>query len=221
MSEQTTEKEPYFVTIYEPQAGGEALIFAFTPKGLQQARGHDGAPKRVPQFTVKVRQEAGRLSFDWNGTPDDPGAEKQRMEDLITERMKDRTVWVDRVSSLVNQVEQWAKELGWSTRRVEKKLDDGWIGQHRVPALLLQEDTCRILLEPVGRSAPGVEGVVDFYLMPAYDDIASLYYYGNQWNVHYMFPDTKPAATVREAEPMPMSKETLAKILVEMKQNAA
>ena len=35
-----------------------------------------------------------------------------------------------------------------------------------------------ILLEPV---APGTEGVVDLYLMPGYDDIASLYHYSNRW----------------------------------------
>ena len=73
----------------------------------------------------------------------------------------------------------------------------------------------------MGRSAPGAEGVVDLYLMPAYDDIASLYYYGDRWNLHYMFPGTKPAATVREAEALPLSKEALEKVLAEMRQNAA
>jgi hypothetical protein len=29
----------------------------------------------------------------------------------------------------------------------------------------------RELLEPIGRPAPGIEGIVDLYLMPAYDDI--------------------------------------------------
>jgi hypothetical protein len=77
------------------------------------------------------------------------------------------------------------------------------------------------LLEPVGRSAPGTEGVVDLYLMPAYDDIATLYYYGNQWNLHYVFPNTKPVATVREADAVPLSKEALAKVLAEMRQHAA
>jgi hypothetical protein len=117
-------------------------------------------------------------------------------------------------------MEQWATELHWSTRRVEKRLDDAWIGNHRMPALLMQEDTCRVLLEPVGRSAPGAEGVVDLYLMPAYDDIATLYYYGNRWNVHYMSSGDSPVATVREAAAMPLSKETLEKVLVEMRQNA-
>jgi hypothetical protein len=146
---------------------------------------------------------------------------KQESEEEIAERMKAREEWIHRVTSLVDQVESWAREMNWSTRRIEKKLDDSWIGKHTVPALLMQEDTCRVLLEPVGRSAPGVDGVVDLYLMPAYDDIASLYYYENRWNLHYKFPETKPVATVREAEGIPLSKEALANVLSQMKQHAA
>jgi hypothetical protein len=63
--------------------------------------------------------------------------------------------------------------------------------------------------------------VVDLYLMPAYDDIASVYYYGSQWNLHYLFPGTKPAATVRAAEARPLSKESLGEVLALMRQHAA
>jgi hypothetical protein len=112
--------------------------------------------------------------------------------------------------------------MGWSTRRVEKELDDARIGKHRIPALLLQQDTWRALLEPIGRSTAGADGVVDLYLMPAYDDIASLYYYGNQWNLHYnTFHGTNAMVPVPKAEAMPLSKETLEKVLAEMRRHAA
>ena len=144
------------------------------------------------------------------------------MEAEIAVRMKDRETWIDRVTSLVGQVEQWGREMGWSTRRVEKSLDDAWIGKHRVPALLMQQDTCRALLEPIGRSTPGAAGVVDLYLMPAYDDIASLYYYGNRWNLHYnTFRGANAVVPVPQAEARPLSKETLEKVLAEMRDHAA
>ena len=168
MSEQTAQKQRYMVSAYELEEASGALIFTFVPKGLPQERGLGGTPKRVPQFIVAVRQAAGELTFDWSGSPDDPGAAREEIQAEITARMKDREIWIDRVTSLVGQVEQWAGEMGWSTRRVEKRLDDARIGKHRVPALLMQQDTCRVLLEPVGRSTPGAEGVVDLYLMPAY-----------------------------------------------------
>jgi hypothetical protein len=221
MNEQVDQKLRYMVSAFEPEEAGSTVVFTFVPKGLQQGRGPNGAPKRVPQFVVAVHQQADKLAFDWSATPDDPDAAKEEIEEEIRARINDRVIWVDRVKSLVSQVEQWAREIGWSTRRVDKKLDDAWIGKHQVPALLMQEAACRVLLEPVGRSIPGADGVVDLYLMPAYDDIASLYYYDDQWNLHYVFPGTKPTGTVRETKPLPLSRESLEKVLTEMRQNAA
>jgi hypothetical protein len=214
MSAHTVQQQPYMVSIHEPEAGAGALVFTFVPKGLQQERGPGGAPKRVPQYVVAVRPTPEGLAFDWSGTPDDPGAAREEIEAEIAARMEERSSWIDRVSALVGQVEQWAKEMNWSTRRVEKRLDDSRIGRHVVPALLMQEDTCRILLEPIARSAPGAEGVVDLYLMPAYDDIAVLFYYSDRWNLHYNLDrGTSSVRPVSEAEAMPLSKETLAKVL--------
>jgi hypothetical protein len=221
MSEQAMQDLQYTVSAYEPEGEDGALVFTFVPRGPREARGRGAVPEPVPQFIVSVRQEPGGPAFDWSGTRDDPGPARGEIEAEVADRMRDRAVWIHRVTSLVRKVEQWAHEMGWSTRRVEKKLDDAWIGKHQVPALLMQEDTCRIMLEPVGRSTPGAEGVVELYLMPAYDDIASLYYYGDRWNLHYMVPGTAPAATVREAPAVPLKRETLEKVLVEMRQHAA
>jgi hypothetical protein len=127
--------------------------------------------------------------------------------------------WLDRLAALVGSVEGWAQEYGWSTRRIEKKMRDSQIGPYKAPALILQEETTRVLLEPIARSAPGAEGVVDLYRMPAYDDIASLYFSDGEWHVHYMSPGDPVAATPREAEPEPFSKETFRKVIGAMKEN--
>jgi hypothetical protein len=222
MNEQTAEKQEYRVNVYEPEESGGPLMFTFVPKGLHRDRGANGSPRRVPQFIVEVRSESGTLALDWSRTPDQPdAAAREEIEEEVTARMRDRAIWIERVHVLVDEVERWATEMGWSTRRIEKKLDDVRIGKHRVPALLMQQDTFRVLLEPVGRSTPGAEGVVDLYLMPAYDDIASLYFYDDRWNLHYLFPGTTGAATVREAAPMPLSKEALERVLTEMRRDAA
>lgn len=213
------DRQQYMVNGYEPDAGG-AVIFTFVPRGLQHERGPGGTPKRVPQYIVGVRGTPDNLDFDWSESPDNPGSARDEIQAEINIRMKERLAWIGRVIELVGDVEQWARELGWATKRVEKKLADARVGTHRVPALLMQEDTCRIILEPVGRSAPGTDGLVDLYLMPAYDDIASIYHYGGHWNLHYVFPGRKPVATVREAEALPLSKEALESVLTEMKQHA-
>jgi hypothetical protein len=128
--------------------------------------------------------------------------------------------WINRLSELVESVDTWAQELGWATRRIQKKMEDSQIGQYRAPALLMQEGTVRIILEPIARSAPGAEGVVDLYLMPAYDDIATLFYEG-EWKLQYPFPKAPLADDVEEVPPLPFSKETLRAVLEELKKNAA
>ena len=83
---------------------------------------------------------------------------------LAEDKEKMRDEWLARLSDLVETVRGWAQELDWSTRRIETKMDDLEIGNYKAPALIIQKETVRAILEPIGRSAPGVEGVVDFYL---------------------------------------------------------
>ena len=56
--------------------------------------------------------------------------------------------------------------------------------------------------------------------MPAYDDIASLYYYANHWNIHYIHPGAAAVGDIREAEAKPLKKDSLKAILDEMSQDA-
>ena len=123
-------------------------------------------------------------------------------------------------SPLINDVETWVKALDLSKRMIEKPMEDSQIGRYKAPSLIMQEGTDRVLLEPIARSAPGAEGVVDLYLMPAYDDIASLYFNDGRWILHYIF-SAPAAAEPREAPAKPLSKETLQEVLAEMKEHAA
>jgi hypothetical protein len=143
--------------------------------------------------------------------PDDPIADADNLRDE----------WLNRLNILVDSVKAWAEDLGWSTRRIEVRLEDSEIGTYRAPALILQEEAIKAFLEPIARSAPGAEGVVDLYIMPAYDDIASLYFYGGRWLLHHIAPGTPGAATIREAESTPLSRDTFREVLEEMKRNAA
>lgn len=131
-----------------------------------------------------------------------------------------RDEWLARLSNLVHDIESWSQGSGWSTRQIEVALEDSEIGKYQAPALLIQDDAIKILLEPIARSAPGAEGVVDLYLMPAYDDIASLYLYDDGWHLHYMFPGTPDVATIRHAKDKKLTKDSLQEVLEEMKQNA-
>lgn len=222
MSEQTAENQQYMVNVSPAEEVGEVLFFTFMPKEPNAEHVPGRTPQRLPQFVVAVPGGVRELHFDWSKTPDVPeAAAREEIQSEVAARMEERWTWLDRVKALVDQVEEWAQELNWSTRRVEKGIDDARIGKHRVPALLLQEETCRALLEPVARSTPGAEGVVDLYLMPAYDDVAVFFYYNGRWNLHYnMGRGTNAVVPAPAAEAVPLSKEALGKVLAEMKKNA-
>lgn len=131
-----------------------------------------------------------------------------------------RQEWLDRLSDLVQTIKEWAEKLDWSTRQIEVSKEDSTIGKYQAPALLLQKEATRVLLEPIARSAPGVNGVVDLYLMPAYDDIANLYLVDDRWQLHYIFPGSATVELPRDAQERPLTEETLREVLDEMSKHA-
>jgi hypothetical protein len=219
MSKQTTEQPRYMVSVYPSRDEAGKLIFTFVPKG-RRAEGEDGGPPQpVPHYIVHVREDP--LTFDWRSPPpDQPEGTRQDFEEEVRTRISERKAWIGRVADLVGDVERWGKELGWSTRRIQRRLDDSRIGKHKVPALLMQEDAVRVYLEPVSRSVPGGDGLVELSLMPGYDDVASLYHLADSWYVHYVFPSPNSVAAVEEAETRPLSRDVLAQVLARMKENA-
>ena len=115
-----------------------------------------------------------------------------------------KAVWVDRLNALVGEVEGWARASGWRTRRIDKTVNERRLGTYRVPVLLMEKDTVEVVLNPVARLVPGADGAVDLYVAPAYDDIASLYFEGDHWVVHYgERPDPMATSSVVEITTRP------------------
>src|SRR5438477_12589115 len=82
-----------------------------------------------------------------------------------------------------------------------------------IPALFLQKGPIRVLLDPIAYDVPGVEAVVDLYLMPTYDDMASLYFEKGKWTIRYGFPNDPMVPRVIETEAVPLSEETINNVL--------
>ncbi len=201
---------------------GEAVgvyLVLYVPRGLQAVKAPGKQPKKVPEHraTVNVLTDT---QVTWDNPPADPEAPLGEFDHDARRRAKLVHDWLVLLERLIASVEGWAKEFNWSTKKVEKPMEDSEVGHYKAPALLLQEETTRFLLEPVARAAPGAEGVVDLYLMPAYDDIASLYYYNKRWNLHYLSRANEPVADVREATAKPLTKVNLRKVIEEMRAHA-
>jgi hypothetical protein len=129
--------------------------------------------------------------------------------------------WRSRLAALVDQVEAWGREFDWATRRIDKQLNDLDVGTYPVQGLLLQKDFARVLLEPMGRSASGSGGVVDLYLMPAYDDIARLFLHRGKWRFEHEFPGAPPTDHVLDGRCPLLTKEAFRDMLEQMVRHAA
>jgi hypothetical protein len=70
-----------------------------------------------------------------------------------------------------------------------------------------------VLLDPIAYDVPGSEAVVDLYLMPTYDDAASLTFEQGRWTIRYMPPPDADTNRVILKSAEPLSAETLNEVL--------
>src|SRR5260370_22204339 len=147
MSKQKTAQPRYMVSIYGESNAADVLRFTFVPKGLQQARTPGEPPKPVPEYIVSVHGHGEESAFTWV-TPPPQESTKAELEEIARERVRERAAWIQRVWDLVKSVEGWAKEFGWSTKRIDKKIEDTRLGNHKAPGIVIQEDTVHALLTP-------------------------------------------------------------------------
>ena len=119
-----------------------------------------------------------------------------------------RNHFQNRVAALVEQVQKWVEPHEWVTKQYPKKMRDVENQVYQIPALFLQKGPTRVLLDPVAYDVPEAEGVVDLYLMPTYDDMASLYLQKGAWMIHYPFPRGS-----EETKALPLSEETINEVL--------
>jgi len=180
----------------------------------------------VPDLRALANDPLGEENKDKGGNTIRIGRDKgmaspSKTKGLIDDAGTLRDEWLRRLFDLTRLVRRWAEQLDWSTRQIEKRMKDSRLGVYEAPALIMQKGTTRVLLDPVARFAPGSDGVVDLYLMPAYDDIVSLFFVAVEWRMHYTFPRANAVATTKESEPVLLSKETLAEVLSEMSSHAS
>ena len=147
----------------------------------------------------------------------DPQTKRPRVDDPDATRDE----WLRHLADLVTQVRGWAEGSHWRTRVIEKSMRDSVLGPYKAPAMLMQRDTVEVILDPVGRFAPGTDGVVNLYLLPAYDDIASLSFVGGAWKLHYAARAMTEVPRIKQAESMALDEETLNRVLNEIAAHAA
>jgi hypothetical protein len=94
-----------------------------------------------------------------------------------------RDEWVRAVERLVADVESWCKTNDWPTRRIDKRIEENKIGEYVVPGLLIQVNFVKLMLEPGARFVTAADGVMDLYVMPQYDNVASIIRRNGTWQI--------------------------------------
>jgi hypothetical protein len=129
--------------------------------------------------------------------------------------------WLKLLKSLVENVKAWAEAAGWETRLTGRDANENGGVCYEVPVLVLSRDEAEISLVPVVRKAPGADGLVDFYLMPDFDDVASLYRENGQWFFQYAFhPDPMATHSVTETERFLLDQANLNRVLNDIADHA-
>lgn len=220
MSLQDKLSRAYMIRLWPHVGIPNMYSVAYVPRGLQYSREPGGRPKKVSEYIASVNVRDSDTEVTWTAEPPTGQNDIDQFDDDAKARALALDKWLRLLNSLIQSVKDWVTPEDWSTREIEKPMEESDLGSYKVPALLLQKALNKFLLEPVARDAPGSEGLVDLYLMPSYDDIASLYYYKDRWNIHYMEPGIKPKGDIRKEPARPLTKANLLRVLREMQESA-
>jgi hypothetical protein len=138
----------------------------------------------------------------------------RRIDVEETVMSEERDNFRKQVEALVDDVRGWVESHEWVTRPYPKKIRDSDRQVFEVPALILQKSPTRVLLDPVAYDVPGADCLVDLYLMPTYDDLASLSFESGAWVIRYPFPsDPMQTHSVNGTETLPLSEGTINQVL--------
>jgi hypothetical protein len=75
--------------------------------------------------------------------------------------------WKKRVTALLNQIQDWATEFGWSIDPIEKHVAESLLGEYTLPALHIRTPDGELYVTPVALHVIGADGRVDIEAWPS------------------------------------------------------
>lgn len=99
-----------------------------------------------------------------------------------TANTRRRSQWLRLVSTLIDQIDSWAKAEGWTATRSLKTITDRSLGAYRAPVLRVHLPGGDLQVEPVGLQAGGNDGRVDLEAYPTLNRV-KLVGHGGHWDV--------------------------------------
>jgi len=121
--------------------------------------------------------------------------------------------WLPQARNLINQIEEWAKEFGWTTRRQAKTMTELLLAKYELDQLYMFADGNLYILDPLARFIPGGLGAFDLSIQPSFY-ITSIYRHAD--GIWYVRLDLGQDG-VRGSEPEPVSANSLRRAIIELR----
>jgi hypothetical protein len=133
-------------------------------------------------------------------------------------RIKDpeavKAEWLERLNALVSLIKGWVEASGWRTRQTAKTVTEPALGRYEVPLLIMERGEIEVILAPLTRVRPEADGTVDLYLMPGYDDLATIESADGGWIIRDTFPlDRTVPPPVFGGERLPPGEDAINRVL--------
>lgn len=93
--------------------------------------------------------------------------------------------WIRAAEDLTANTESWARESGWVTRRVEKRLSETLLGTYAMSQMLMHAAPYLFALDPVARFVPGAAGAFDLSIQPSYYTTSLYRDLDGTWYAHH------------------------------------
>jgi hypothetical protein len=96
-----------------------------------------------------------------------------------------RDEWVAAARWLVDQATGWAQARAWPTQRYSRQISEDLIGTYQLDKLVFAVEGSQLVLNPLGRFAPGADGMFDLAVLPVYESVMVVRR-GSRWYIHPM-----------------------------------
>jgi hypothetical protein len=93
--------------------------------------------------------------------------------------------WKETMDGLIGTTESWAKEFGWVTKQVQRRLSETLLGTYETPQLLIHAAPNLYVLDPIARFVPGAAGACDLSVQPSFYTISLYRDYDGGWHAHH------------------------------------
>ena len=91
--------------------------------------------------------------------------------------------WIEAASTLIDQARSWALTKEWPTKCYAKQISEDFLGTYELTKLVFAAEGSQLVLNPVGRFAPGADGMFDLAVLPDYESVMVVRK-EERWQIH-------------------------------------